>query len=75
MSDPISEKSVTVNCPECGKTVPWTAESRYRPFCSERCKLIDLGEWASGGHAIPGEPLEDDLMSGDMPQNPADKYN
>ena len=55
--------------------MPWTEESRYRPFCSDRCRLIDLGEWASGGHAIPGESLEDDLMSGDIPQNPADKYN
>ncbi len=75
MSDPTPSKPVEVNCPECGKTVPWTRESRYRPFCSDRCRLIDLGEWASGGHAIPGESLEDDLMSGDIPQNPADKYN
>jgi len=46
--------------------VQWTPESKYRPFCSERCKLIDLGEWASGGHAIPGKPLEEELMSGDL---------
>lgn len=55
-----------VKCPTCQNSVTWTPESKYRPFCSERCKLIDLGEWASGGHAIPGKPLEDELMSGDV---------
>jgi len=39
------------------KPVPWTRDNQYRPFCSERCKLIDLGDWAAGKHAIAGEPL------------------
>ena len=43
----------TVNCPHCEKTVEWTASSAYRPFCSKRCQLIDLGEWADEGKAIP----------------------
>lgn len=43
----------TVKCPTCGKPVPWTPEERWRPFCSERCKLIDLGEWADEGRRIP----------------------
>ncbi len=47
----------TVKCPTCGKPVRWEKRSRHRPFCSERCKLIDLGEWASESHRIPGEPL------------------
>jgi hypothetical protein len=34
-------------------TVRWSDENRYRPFCSERCKLIDLGAWASDRYAIP----------------------
>jgi hypothetical protein len=46
----------TVNCPQCGKAVPWQDEQRWKPFCSERCKLIDLGEWATEGHRIPGDP-------------------
>jgi len=46
-----------VKCPSCSKAVTWSTESTYRPFCSERCKLIDLGEWASEGHRIAGEPL------------------
>lgn len=41
-----------VKCPTCGKPVPWIPASRWRPFCSERCKLIDLGEWLDEGHRI-----------------------
>ncbi|PKM45822.1 MAG: DNA gyrase inhibitor YacG [Gammaproteobacteria bacterium HGW-Gammaproteobacteria-1] len=47
-----------VKCPTCGKSVPWTAEEHWRPFCSERCRLIDLGAWADGSNAIPGPPAE-----------------
>lgn len=43
-----------VNCPTCEKKVVWNTESVHRPFCSERCKLIDLGEWASENHTIEG---------------------
>lgn len=54
--------TITVKCPHCGKAVIWTPENSYRPFCSERCKLIDLGEWASETRVITGTPLtEQDL--------------
>ncbi len=46
----------TVRCPSCGTAVPWSSEQRWRPFCSERCRLVDLGHWASEAHRIPGEP-------------------
>ncbi|ECV9820410.1 DNA gyrase inhibitor YacG [Salmonella enterica subsp. houtenae] len=36
-----------VNCPTCGKPVVWEEISPFRPFCSKRCQLIDLGEWAA----------------------------
>lgn len=36
---------LTVKCPNCKKDVVWDASSSYRPFCSKRCQLIDLGEW------------------------------
>ena len=49
-----------INCPRCGKIIEWSPEQKWRPFCSERCKLIDLGEWASEGHRIAGEPVEVD---------------
>ncbi|CAL1239162.1 DNA gyrase inhibitor YacG [Candidatus Methylocalor cossyra] len=46
---------VVVKCPQCGKAVPWRESEKYRPFCSERCQLIDLGHWASGSYAIPDQ--------------------
>ncbi len=51
----------TVACPTCGKPVPWTPESRWRPFCSERCRLIDLGAWLTEQHRIstPGNEVLD----------------
>lgn len=45
----------TVSCPHCNKAVKWQSAEKFRPFCSERCKLIDLGAWASESHRIPGE--------------------
>ncbi|WP_224745953.1 DNA gyrase inhibitor YacG [Neiella litorisoli] len=45
-----------VSCPTCQKQVEWSTENKFRPFCSERCKLIDLGEWADESHRIAGEP-------------------
>jgi uncharacterized protein len=49
-----------VACPHCGKAVEWTPASTCRPFCSERCKLIDLGAWATERYRVPavedGEP-------------------
>ena len=49
--------STKVTCPTCQKIHLWSADNAFRPFCSERCKLIDLGEWASEKHVIPGEEL------------------
>lgn len=55
----------TVQCPTCKKNVEWTTESKFKPFCSDKCKLIDFGDWATEAHCIPGksqwlEPLEDE---------------
>jgi len=47
-----------VKCPTCSTDVEWSAKSAYRPFCCERCRLIDLGDWASGNHSIPGRSGE-----------------
>lgn len=46
-----------VNCPTCQKRVEWREENRHRPFCSERCELIDFGAWAGEKHSIAGEPV------------------
>ncbi|MCH4292683.1 DNA gyrase inhibitor YacG [Shewanella sp. 3B26] len=50
--------TLMVKCPQCQKPVTWDASSAFKPFCSERCKLIDLGDWASEKHAIP---IKDDI--------------
>jgi len=42
-----------VRCPTCGKEIEWKPENRWRPFCCERCQLIDLGAWADEKYAIP----------------------
>ena len=47
----------TVACPTCGQAVAWLLENRYRPFCSERCKLIDLGEWAQERYTVSAAPV------------------
>jgi endogenous inhibitor of DNA gyrase (YacG/DUF329 family) len=49
-----------VNCPQCGKPAAWNSANRYRPFCSERCRLIDLGAWASENYRIPLAESKDD---------------
>jgi len=43
----------TVACPRCGTSAPFAPENPWRPFCSERCKLIDLGAWASESYRVP----------------------
>jgi uncharacterized protein len=57
---------MTVTCPTCSRSVEWRTENLWRPFCSERCKLIDLGAWAAGEHAIPGDNLEDAAFSTEL---------
>jgi uncharacterized protein len=45
-------------CPTCGRPIAWTDQFPYRPFCSDRCRLVDLGAWLSGDRAISGDPAE-----------------
>ncbi len=49
-----------VRCPTCNATVEWSAASRWRPFCSARCKQVDLGAWASDAYPVPGQPQQDE---------------
>lgn len=52
-----------VKCPRCGKQTEYSG-NEFRPFCSERCKLIDFGAWADEEYALPAEnaqPSEEDL--------------
>ena len=50
----------TVNCPRCDAPVPWSPRSPYRPFCSERCKLMDLGAWGSEKYKLSRSSQENE---------------
>lgn len=56
-----------VACPGCGAPSEWSERNPFRPFCSERCKLIDFGQWATGAYRIPQEEADDGLGE-DPPQ-------
>jgi endogenous inhibitor of DNA gyrase (YacG/DUF329 family) len=47
-----------VRCPHCGNPAEYKPENSFRPFCSERCKLIDLGQWADESYRVPVEKEE-----------------
>lgn len=49
----MSTPTKTAPCPQCRQPALLAPDNRFRPFCSERCKLLDLGEWMSGRYAIP----------------------
>ncbi|MCX7184170.1 MAG: DNA gyrase inhibitor YacG [Nitrosospira sp.] len=53
-------KQPIVNCPQCGRVIVWDSANRYRPFCSERCKMIDLGQWATESYRIPETEKQED---------------
>lgn len=52
-----------VKCPTCNTEVAWNKNNSYRPFCSEKCRLIDLGDWANENHAIAGKDGEAEWLS------------
>jgi endogenous inhibitor of DNA gyrase (YacG/DUF329 family) len=52
--------TLSVPCPTCGKQVLWRQVSTWRPFCSKRCQLIDLGDWLDETHRISDGPEEPD---------------
>lgn len=51
-----------IRCPQCKKETEYSPSNPYRPFCSDRCKLIDLGDWADGKYSIP-EPLTSQMIA------------
>jgi endogenous inhibitor of DNA gyrase (YacG/DUF329 family) len=60
-----------VACPGCGTQIEWSSGNPYRPFCSERCKLIDFGQWATGAYRIPQQ--EADAGPGTDPDQPEER--
>ncbi|MDO9282076.1 MAG: DNA gyrase inhibitor YacG [Methylotenera sp.] len=57
----VNTKKKLVACPTCKQLAEFSSDNAFRPFCSNRCKLIDLGLWASEGYAIPVEAKADQL--------------
>lgn len=57
-----NSQSKTYPCPRCGAPTRWQ-DNRFKPFCSKRCKIIDLGAWANEDYKVPAEsdPFSDDL--------------
>ncbi len=67
-SDERSGKSVVdriVRCPTCGGDSVYATSNSARPFCSERCKNMDFGDWASENFRVAARPTSEDLKSGD----------
>ena len=60
-----AEKPRIVRCPACGGGSIYATSNPYRPFCSERCKNMDLGAWASENFRVPDEAPPDDQNFGD----------
>jgi endogenous inhibitor of DNA gyrase (YacG/DUF329 family) len=60
-------KPRTVRCPQCNGDSEWSPANPWRPFCSERCKMIDLGAWASESYRVP--VAEADELSDLPPDN------
>ena len=63
-----SEKIRTVPCPICKEPAEWSAANEYRPFCSRRCKLIDLGQWATEKYCIAGQDTPNQSQRDDEQQ-------
>ena len=61
----MNNKKTETTCPTCGKKDTWQTDNAFRPFCSDRCKLIDLGEWASESRRIAGEEINRDMGDGE----------
>lgn len=65
-------KPTELNCPTCKAKVLWNDDFPQRPFCSKRCQLIDLGEWAKESHKIAGSSVYEDMLSGELELGPLD---
>jgi len=70
-----------MNCPQCSAEIEYSTSNPHRPFCSERCRLIDLGEWASESYSIEARPELDaaeeynDFSTGMVPDSERDRLH
>ena len=56
----MENKPRLVACPTCKKPIEYSVNNKFRPFCCERCQMIDLGDWANENFKIPDKTILDD---------------
>jgi endogenous inhibitor of DNA gyrase (YacG/DUF329 family) len=57
-----------VNCPTCGRELKWNEQFPFRPFCSERCRMVDLGAWFAEERRLPGDTVDELQARDDLPK-------
>jgi len=62
----VSTPPKTVRCPRCGNPAPWQ-ENPFRPFCCEKCRLVDLGRWADEDYRVAGEKVDPEQLVNIIP--------
>ena len=67
----MSSSITKVRCPQCGGEAEWSKDNPFRPFCCQRCKLIDLGAWASESYRLPVDDTP--VLSGETGDFPGDQ--
>ena len=67
------EKNRSLRCPTC-RTLVLASEENF-PFCSERCRLIDLGKWASGGYVISTPVTDPEQLENMRPEDPGKDHS
>ena len=65
-----TSKKRLVACPKCGNLAEFSPSNAFRPFCSERCKTLDLGDWFAGRYSIPADPTDELLDADDLGELP-----
>jgi len=68
----VDAQQAVTKCPICGVGFDPEADRRNRPFCSERCRLVDLSRWLRGEYVIPGRSALDPEVLGDLGIDPSD---
>lgn len=58
-------KAPVVQCPTCGEPNLFAPSNHFRPFCSDRCKMIDLGAWGNEAFRVPAQTPPQDAQYGD----------
>ncbi len=65
--DVAAKPRLSAACPQCGQPAVLDPSNSWRPFCTERCKLLDLGEWFAGRYTIPADPDADITLDDGAP--------